>query len=80
VAIPLSSPLCPKQKIHKTLEIIAKVLANRLRRVISKAIFEEQLALIGGRNMLDGVLVANEILHETKEKLGFCCKWRMWIK
>jgi len=46
-------------------KIIAKVLSLWLRKVIHKIILEKQFAFIGDRNMLDGVLVVNEMVHEA---------------
>ncbi|GJT38736.1 RNA-directed DNA polymerase, eukaryota [Tanacetum coccineum] len=44
-------------------KIIYKILANRLAKVIDTVISPNQAAFISGRQILDGVLVANEIIR-----------------
>ncbi|GKU89286.1 hypothetical protein SLEP1_g3443 [Rubroshorea leprosula] len=90
-------------------KIIAKLLANRLRKVMPSIISQNQSAFVGRRHIVDGIVIANEVIHEAKkrkrptlifkadfekaydsvnwnfldlmmEKLGFCLKWRRWIK
>lgn len=47
-------------------KIVAKVLANIMKQVMPKIIGEAQLALFGARNILDGILIANEIMDGWK--------------
>ncbi|GKV48452.1 hypothetical protein SLEP1_g55265 [Rubroshorea leprosula] len=49
-------------------KILAKLLANRLRKVLDKIIGEQQMAFIEGRQMMDGVVIANEVIDEAKRK------------
>jgi hypothetical protein len=48
-------------------KILAKVLANRLRLVIGSVISESQTAFVKDRQILDGILIANEIVDEAKK-------------
>lgn len=49
-------------------KILAKVLTNRLKKVLSKCISEERSAFVEGRSILDNVLTAFEIIHHMKYK------------
>ena len=57
-------------------KIIAKVLANRLKRVIEKVVSNSQHAFVGGRQIIDAALVANEAIDSRKRSstTGLKCK------
>ncbi|RVW49313.1 Peptidyl-prolyl cis-trans isomerase FKBP20-1 [Vitis vinifera] len=57
-------------------KLLAKVLANRLKKVLDKVVSTNQNAFVKGRQILDASLIANEVIdfwYKRKEK-GLICK------
>ena len=64
--------LRPISLVGNMYKILAKVLANRLRSVFGSVISDSQSAFVKGRQILDGILVANEVVddaHRCKKEL-----------
>ncbi|KAH1074705.1 hypothetical protein J1N35_027033 [Gossypium stocksii] len=57
-------PICLVSSLYK---IIAKILSRRLREVIGDLVSETQCAFIRGRQIFDGILIANEVIHSMKK-------------
>lgn len=58
----------PISLIECIYKIISQILAMRLKGVLSGIISSTQTAFIKGRQILDGVLVANEVINFAKKK------------
>jgi hypothetical protein len=57
----------PISLVWSLYKILAKVLANRLRLVIGSVISKSQMAFVKGRQILDGILIANEVVDEARK-------------
>ena len=57
-------------------KLVAKVLANRLKRVMSKLVNKGQNAYVGGRQILDVSLIANKVIDTMRKRKerGVLCK------
>lgn len=58
-------PICLVISLYK---IVAKVISRRLREVISVVVSDTQCAFIRERQIFDGILITNEIIHLIKKK------------
>jgi hypothetical protein len=58
-------PIC---MLNVSFKIFTKEMANRLALVASKLIGQSQTAFQRGRNILEGVVVLHETLHEVRKK------------
>ena len=60
--------------IHGLYKIVAKLLSTRLRSILPDVISVNQSAFIAGRQILDGFMIANEVVHSSKKDRGFLLK------
>jgi hypothetical protein len=70
----VDSPQClndfrPISLVGCPYKILSKVLANRLKLVMMSLISETQTAFVKDRQILDGILIANEVVDEARKTM-----------
>lgn len=51
-----------------TYKIVAKVFANRIKKVLPKVIDKRQSVFLENRNLLHSVVMANKVVDEARRK------------
>ena len=67
----------PISLIGCTYMIVAKILANRLKKVMPFLIHERQSTFVEGRHMLHSVMIANEVVDEAKSCQNPCLVFKL---
>jgi len=62
----------PISLVGSIYKIISKILANRLKGVLSKVIDHKQYAFLENRGLLESVIVTNEVLDHVKRNSRKC--------
>lgn len=67
----------PISLISGIYKIISKILSIRLSKVLGSIISEQQSAFIGGRQILDSVVVLNEAMDDIKARKDKCLAYKI---
>lgn len=49
-------------------KVLMNVQANRLKHIIGKVNSDAQSSFVSGRQIMDGILIANEVVDEAERK------------
>lgn len=56
----------PRSMVGWLYKLLSKVLTNRFKRVLHSLVGETQATFLGGRQILDGILITNELIDGWK--------------
>jgi hypothetical protein len=70
---------CPISLCNVIYKIISKLISSRLKPILPLIISQEQGGFVEGRKILDGIIVAHEVIHSLKmsKKAGMLMKLDM---
>ncbi|KAL9683503.1 hypothetical protein QQ045_015325 [Rhodiola kirilowii] len=58
----------PISLVNSMYKILSKCLARRLKQVLPQVVSQNQSAFLSDRNILDGVMIVNELIHAVKKE------------
>ena len=66
----------PISLLERLFKLLAKVLANRLKKVLGNVVYVDQNDFVRGRRILDASLIANEVINswQKRREKGLICK------
>lgn len=70
----------PISLVSSLYKIVSKVLCLRMRLVINEIVFHSQGAFVRGRQIVDGILVANELVDDRKRSRKPGLVWKIDMK
>lgn len=58
----------PISPVNRIMKIVSKVLANKLQHIPEEEIVQYQKSFIRNKNILDGIVIAQEIIHQVNKR------------
>lgn len=66
----------PTALLNSSLKIISRVLTNKQGPHLQNLVGEHQISFISGRNIMDGIVAAQKVIHQAKQSntMGYLLK------